>query len=55
MNFKLTFSLICASLLSARTLATPAVNLLGLETRQQADNIVYVTDANLFWYVWTQD
>jgi hypothetical protein len=36
--------------LAAVVLATPA-GLDALESRQAVDNIVYVTDANLFWYV----
>ncbi|KAF9460330.1 hypothetical protein BDZ94DRAFT_1169905 [Collybia nuda] len=36
--------------LAVAVLATPA-DLVGLEARQAVDNIVYVTDSNLFWYV----
>jgi len=45
-----TISLICLSVLEF-TLATPAVDVQDLEARQAVDNIVYVTDSNLFWCV----
>jgi hypothetical protein len=46
-----TISLICTSLLSGFTSATPAVGVQELEARQAVDNIVYVTNSNLFWCV----
>jgi len=46
-----TISLVYVSLLSGFALATPAVDVQELEARQAVDNIVYVTDSNLFWYV----
>jgi len=51
MVFKLAQGLICASLLSMLTFATPAMDIQDLEARQAPDNIVYVTDANTFWQV----
>lgn len=51
MVFKLALGLICVSLLSALTFATPALDIQDLEARQAPDNIVYVTDANTFWQV----
>ena len=46
-----TISLICVLSLSGFTSATPAVDVQELEARQAVDNIVYVTDSNLFWCV----
>jgi hypothetical protein len=51
MVFKLVLSLICFSLLSALTFATPVMDIQDLEARQAPDNIVYITDANIFWQV----
>jgi len=51
MAFKLTISLLCVLLLSGVTSSTPAVDVQELEARQAVDNIVYVTDSNLFWCV----
>lgn len=48
MAFKLTTSLLCVLLLSGVTSSTPAVGVQELEARQAVDNIVYVTDSNLF-------
>lgn len=44
--------LLLSALLSlvVAVLATPA-SLVGLESRQAVDNIVYVTDATSYWYV----
>ena len=46
-----TVSLIYISLLLRFTSATPAMDVQGLQARQAVDNIVYVTDSNLFWCV----
>jgi hypothetical protein len=51
MVFKLKLGLICVSLLSALTFATPALDIQDLEARQAPDNIVYVTNVNTFWQV----
>ena len=51
MAFTVTISVLCVLLLSGVTLATPAVDVQELEARQAVDNIVYVTDSNLFWCV----
>ena len=51
MVFKLALSLVCFSLLSALTFATPVMDIQDLEARQAPDNIVYITDANIFWQV----
>jgi hypothetical protein len=50
MIFNLLFTLLPILVLPAT--AAPSSNATGyLESRQAVDNIVYVTDANLFWYV----
>ena len=53
MVFKLALGLVCVSLLSALTFATPALDIQDLEARQAPppDNIVSITDANAFWQV----
>ena len=41
--------MICVSLLSMPTFATPAMGIQDLAARQAPDNIVYITAANVFW------
>jgi hypothetical protein len=53
MNFKLTLNLICLSLLPTFISAAPALDIQGLEARAAPDNIVSITDSNIYWYVLT--